>query len=755
MQFSVGALNRLAKTIEDKTKKTLLVIGKTGVGKSTLCNTLTGSESFPVSSGATSCTQQVRITDGSLMGDDNQKITIIDTVGFDDAAKDTDSETATLIKKLKADVDHVNLFVIVLDGQNVRIDKSLQEMLQLFAAVFTEKFWDHVFIVFTKLSMDEKAVLKRQRSREGVSDDVWARKYLTELSKQAKCEPKYAFIDAMYVSRDSDECDAFTAAIGKLQENLNTNTGFKTDSVRETEFKMDAEKRKTEKAENEKKQADYKRSKAEQERAEANKKQKKAEEERAELQKQLIEKGVQYETLRASSEKDKIERDEYTTQLQRKVEELERKVEDLEKEKRNMKNNEDKNKEEKSRRKEAEKRYSEEATKREEAERERAESEDKRGIAERERTEETMKREKEEEKRKYAERQLSSQRDENDKLKRNLSELQDHQMPTMQEELSRANWKLVEQGKQKSLEHKRRTTECSEFTPTEGGQSVWDETDQDRLAPKFKRAASMIQRGTDPKSKAWKMMQPKSRSEQVGKSECLTFGDPNDELAEKTIIVVGAKNRGKNTLINSMVNHLLDVKVSDKYRFKISLDTNKHSAHVIAYKLNETRYHYKLNIVDIPGFEEEKNTHVVIDNVSASWKSLGLSTQQVHALCFVVRSSDTRLSKSEQRLFTKLPEMFHNNPPTVFATFCDDGNPPVLKTLEDAKIGYQNFHKFNNSAFFADIPDEHDWDKWSAGFEEFFNHLSSSSTSLSLVPEQRKTLAQSIRKKFHMNNTKL
>ena len=82
-----------------------------------------------------------RVKEGFFTEDKTRPITIIDTVGFDDASKESDdTETTALITKLKRDFSHINLFVIVLYGNNPRIDKSQKEMLDLFAAVLTETF---------------------------------------------------------------------------------------------------------------------------------------------------------------------------------------------------------------------------------------------------------------------------------------------------------------------------------------------------------------------------------------------------------------------------------------------------------------------------------------------------------------------------------------------------------------------------------------------------------------------------------------
>ena len=77
--FSAGACNPIAKELEDIEKmqkekeKVMLFIGKTGVGKSTLCNAIIGSKEFNVSAGTESCTQEVRVKEGQDQADHHHR----------------------------------------------------------------------------------------------------------------------------------------------------------------------------------------------------------------------------------------------------------------------------------------------------------------------------------------------------------------------------------------------------------------------------------------------------------------------------------------------------------------------------------------------------------------------------------------------------------------------------------------------------------------------------------------------------------
>ena len=114
----------------------LLVIGKTGTGKSTLCNVIAGkppeSELFPVSASSLSCTQQVKFANINFNKDSEKLLSLIDTIGFDDPKNDTDAIIiAELMDKLMNYCDKVDVCAIVVNGQNPRLEGSLVAVLEI------------------------------------------------------------------------------------------------------------------------------------------------------------------------------------------------------------------------------------------------------------------------------------------------------------------------------------------------------------------------------------------------------------------------------------------------------------------------------------------------------------------------------------------------------------------------------------------------------------------------------------------------
>merc|ERR1712037_568728 len=177
-------------TLVDNGRKKILVIGKTGTGKSSLCNVLVGADHdadlFPVSAEAMSCTQRTVFCDAFFNKDKEWPFSLIDTIGFDDPDKDDDAGIiAELVLRLKHGCDFVNLFIIAVNGQNPRLDGSLLGMIKIFEGMFGQDFWKQVVVLFTRMPMDEKAKKKREKNSKQ-SDDELAQKYMAEVAKRFK-----------------------------------------------------------------------------------------------------------------------------------------------------------------------------------------------------------------------------------------------------------------------------------------------------------------------------------------------------------------------------------------------------------------------------------------------------------------------------------------------------------------------------------------------------------------------------------------
>ena len=151
---NVQFYSRESDDIKKKELKKLLIVGKTGTGKSSLCNVLSGysfnADLFEVSAESRSCTQKTNFRNVFFNGDRMKPISILDTLGFDDLNNDTDTTIISdLVVKLKINCDYVNLFLIAVNGQDPRLNGSLIGMLKVkklkLLAVNTFKAFQNMF----------------------------------------------------------------------------------------------------------------------------------------------------------------------------------------------------------------------------------------------------------------------------------------------------------------------------------------------------------------------------------------------------------------------------------------------------------------------------------------------------------------------------------------------------------------------------------------------------------------------------------
>ena len=222
----------MTKNIGENDRKKILLLGRTGAGKSSLGNVLAGhpfdSDMFPVSASYMGCTQKVRFADEFLNGDMEKPISLIDTIGFEDpdhSLDDTDEKNgiiSELVIRLRDYCNHINLFLLVISGDNPRMDKNLIEMIEIFEGMFGEGFWSQVVVVFTKLSMDERSQKKFKKTSGGKTYDEFAIDYHNGLQERfpSAVDFKYLLLDACYDDSYLDEKEAFNSAMDKLCEML-------------------------------------------------------------------------------------------------------------------------------------------------------------------------------------------------------------------------------------------------------------------------------------------------------------------------------------------------------------------------------------------------------------------------------------------------------------------------------------------------------------------------------------------------------
>ena len=121
----------------------------------------------------------------------------------------------------------LNFFAVVINGQSLRLNKTMITMFQSFERLFGEDFWPNAVLLFTKRPMDRKNKIRRMKT--GSTDDETAANFCKSLRLIfAKCESlKYLYLDAHYDPTDEDEKEAFDSASDNLWNLISSTPGAK------------------------------------------------------------------------------------------------------------------------------------------------------------------------------------------------------------------------------------------------------------------------------------------------------------------------------------------------------------------------------------------------------------------------------------------------------------------------------------------------------------------------------------------------
>ena len=231
----------IVKNLVYNERRKILIVGKTGTGKSSLCNILAGLDfnnpMFTVSADAQSCTEHTTLANVYFNGNIIRPISIIDTIGFDDPDRDTDTDIIEDLRTtLKTRCDHVNLFAIAVNGQSPRLEASLVGMIGILQEMFGEPFWSQTVVIFTRLSMKESTKEDRERSA-GKTDQKLAQEYLLAVRKKfPSCRAlKYLFIDSCRDRSDTTSEQTFQSSMEQLWSMLQGAPELSTDRVKKAQ----------------------------------------------------------------------------------------------------------------------------------------------------------------------------------------------------------------------------------------------------------------------------------------------------------------------------------------------------------------------------------------------------------------------------------------------------------------------------------------------------------------------------------------
>ena len=206
--------------LKDNGRKKLLFVGKTGAGKSALCNALSlpieesdefqECKIFPESAKLDIGNNRTILSNVDFLGQEDKKVSFIDTVGFDSTEKNT-SEVAEFIVKLKDNCDYIDLIAVVVNNPK-RLEDSLKDTIELLESMFgKDQFWKSVVFIISNMIQSDKEIKKR--SKRSVDDDDLIISLKAEIQEKFRLDCAIDFpcfiIDAHFDLDSEDEKTRF------------------------------------------------------------------------------------------------------------------------------------------------------------------------------------------------------------------------------------------------------------------------------------------------------------------------------------------------------------------------------------------------------------------------------------------------------------------------------------------------------------------------------------------------------------------
>ena len=192
--------------MDDIRDKIAILLGPTGAGKSSFINCITKKNECKVGDTTDSCTrdyQQVNIPHNGCV------YYFVDTPGLDDG-KGNDEQNIQEIDKVKKAYPRMNVFIICLELNELRLTSSLKKMLSTFMEMFPSKsFWEHVLILRTHSARGPKFEKTRKRIEGKLLEGINKDKELTDFMKQNKINMP-TILKEFFVDSDPDDLDEGT-----------------------------------------------------------------------------------------------------------------------------------------------------------------------------------------------------------------------------------------------------------------------------------------------------------------------------------------------------------------------------------------------------------------------------------------------------------------------------------------------------------------------------------------------------------------
>lgn len=206
----------------------LVVLGSTGVGKSSLANVLVGrphnynggkyrSGCFKVQSVAEAVTKATCADKNHWLGNNSApRFTVIDTPGFGEAIREESIHVQNMVNRFKNDFRYIHVFIILFKQTDNRMTAALWNMLNMFQNMFGPDFWRNAILEATHWSYS--STLTRIREEGGLTEEVWKDQFNRRLRKDFgfDFDLPAVFIDTFHNRKNELEVLKFDENVQKL-----------------------------------------------------------------------------------------------------------------------------------------------------------------------------------------------------------------------------------------------------------------------------------------------------------------------------------------------------------------------------------------------------------------------------------------------------------------------------------------------------------------------------------------------------------
>ncbi|KAI5616573.1 hypothetical protein C0J50_23872, partial [Silurus asotus] len=197
----------------------------------------------------------------------------------------------------------------------------------------------------------------------------------------------------------------------------------------------------------------------------------------------------------------------------------------------------------------------------------------------------------------------------------------------------------------------------------------------------------------------YRLLTTRSNLQKDGSVRKWTFGEQDNNMHNKILLMVGETGTGKTTLINAMVNYILGVKFTDEVCFEITEEGGDHDnpdqSKTQTFKITVYEVFVgdnPLTIIDTPGYGDTRGKEYdkqIAENLYYLFHS-ETGVKEIDAVCLVIKASDNRLSDRQQYIFDALLSSFGKdieNNIVIFITH-SHGLPPenVINAVKKAGI---------------------------------------------------------------------